>query len=395
MIRKSVLTTVILFLSALLLLDFALQEAKAAEPKPPVKIGSAGPMSGPSASDAQQYKNAELLAVEEWNAAGGILGGRKIEYIGPLDDRSVPEEGVTVVRKLLAQGCSGLLLSLNSSVGLAQNPVVISSKVNAIHPVSMHPRCVSVKDGIFGFNADLPQVNKAHLEWLVNNLKMTSIYMISELTDYGQLLLDTYTAGFKKHGVEVKGADRVEFNETDYSIFVSKAQKSRAQYIQHQLATIGQMNIFLRECLAQGVPIAKVLFTANMDFVDLIKVQGAYLNGAVTTGIWAQDMGRFVPEYEAFAAKFQKRFGEPVSTKYAMLGYEAAWMMIKAMDMAGSDKNHEAWTKAMLQLQWNSPRGKCKIDPSLGRPYPTMFLSKIENGKVITTGIAWQAPELK
>ena len=84
-----------------------------------------------------------------------------------------------------------------------------------------------------------------------------------------------------------------------------------------------------------------------------------------------------------------------MKTKYAMLGYEAAWMMIKAMDMAGSDKDHEAWRKAMLSLEWNSPRGKCKIDPRTGRPYPTLFISQVVKGKQVTKGMAWQAPELR
>lgn len=395
MVRKVNFVLVILMLCALFFLGYSGKTPEAAEDKAPVKIGSAGPMSGPAAWEAGQMKNGERLAVEEWNAAGGILGGRKIEYLGPLDDRSIPEEGVTVIKKLLSQGASGLLLAFNSSVALAENPVMAENKINAIHPVAMHPKAADVKNGIFGANVDVPTANKAHIAWMVNYYKMKSVYLIVELTDYGQGLVDTFTSEFKKYGVEVKGVDRVEITETDYSLFVSKSVKSGADIIMPMLAAYAQINGFLKECQAQGVPITKIGFTANIEWDEFIKVQGPYLDGAAATSIWAADMGRLVPAYNAFAEKYEKRYKEKITSKYPMLGYQAAWMMIKAMDMAGSDKDHAAWTKAMLQLTWDSPRGKCKIDPTLGRPYAALYIVKVAKGKAVTEGIAWEAPELK
>jgi len=59
-----------------------------------IKIGIAGPMTGDQAKIGMDFKNGVLLAVEEWNNKGGVLG-KKIEMI-TSDDQHDPKQAVSV-----------------------------------------------------------------------------------------------------------------------------------------------------------------------------------------------------------------------------------------------------------------------------------------------------------
>ncbi|GAB4255640.1 MAG: ABC transporter substrate-binding protein [Deferrisomatales bacterium] len=84
-----------------------------------IKIGLVTPLSAPGDYESGQInvKTAEL-AVEELNAAGGVLG-KKVELL-KADDEGKPAAGVTAVKRLISQGVSALVGLWHSSVAVAQ-----------------------------------------------------------------------------------------------------------------------------------------------------------------------------------------------------------------------------------------------------------------------------------
>ena len=67
-----------------------------------IKLGVAGPITGPNAAFGAQLKNGVEQAVEDINAAGGILGQKITVSIG--DDVSDPKQGVSVANKFVGDG---------------------------------------------------------------------------------------------------------------------------------------------------------------------------------------------------------------------------------------------------------------------------------------------------
>ena len=67
-----------------------------------IKIGVAGPITGPNAAFGAQLKNGVEQAVEDINAAGGINGQKLQIVVG--DDVSDPKQGVSVANKFAAEG---------------------------------------------------------------------------------------------------------------------------------------------------------------------------------------------------------------------------------------------------------------------------------------------------
>jgi branched-chain amino acid transport system substrate-binding protein len=95
----------------------------------PIKIGHVAALSGGSAQSGEAITRGLTLAIEEINASGGILGGRKIELL-QRDDESVPPKGVVAARELISkEKVVALFGGIDSPVALATVPIVNKEKV--------------------------------------------------------------------------------------------------------------------------------------------------------------------------------------------------------------------------------------------------------------------------
>jgi branched-chain amino acid transport system substrate-binding protein len=103
--------------------DFA---AKAADP---IKIGHVAALSGQSAQSGEAITRGLKIALDEINAKGGLLGGRKLELI-QRDDESVPPKGLSGIRELITrEKVAAIFGGIDSPVGLASVPVTNKEKV--------------------------------------------------------------------------------------------------------------------------------------------------------------------------------------------------------------------------------------------------------------------------
>jgi branched-chain amino acid transport system substrate-binding protein len=97
--------------------------AAGAQPKEPIKIGLAAAVSGGSAASGEAIKRGIQIALDEINARGGLLGGRKLELV-IRDDEGNPAKGVTIARELVEREKVAVVFGgLHTTVALAQVPV--------------------------------------------------------------------------------------------------------------------------------------------------------------------------------------------------------------------------------------------------------------------------------
>jgi branched-chain amino acid transport system substrate-binding protein len=103
-----------------------------------IKIGVAGPVTGPNAAFGAQLKNGVEQAVEDINAAGGINGQKLQVVIG--DDVSDPKQGVSVANKFAAEGVKMVVGHFNSGVSIPASEVYQEAGIIQITPASTNPR---------------------------------------------------------------------------------------------------------------------------------------------------------------------------------------------------------------------------------------------------------------
>jgi branched-chain amino acid transport system substrate-binding protein len=94
----------------------------------PIKIGHIAALSGPSAQSGEAITRGLSIAIDEINAKGGLLGGRKLELV-QRDDESTPPKGVTAMRELISrENVAAIFGGLDTPVGLASVPIANKEK---------------------------------------------------------------------------------------------------------------------------------------------------------------------------------------------------------------------------------------------------------------------------
>src|SRR5882762_11796621 len=103
-----------------------------------IKLAVGGPITGGSAAFGAQLKNGVEQAVEDINAAGGILGQKIQVYVG--DDRADPKEGVSVANKFVGDGVKFVVGHFNSGVTIPSSEVLQENGILEITPAATNPK---------------------------------------------------------------------------------------------------------------------------------------------------------------------------------------------------------------------------------------------------------------
>src|SRR5256714_5518183 len=119
-------------------LAFGLALAVADSASAQVKLGVGGPLTGGSAAFGAQLKNGAEQAVEDINAAGGILGQKLSVTTG--DDRADPKEGVSVANKFVGDGVKFVVGHFNSGVTIPASEVYQENGILEITPAATNPK---------------------------------------------------------------------------------------------------------------------------------------------------------------------------------------------------------------------------------------------------------------
>ena len=115
-----------LFAAAVLAVSASASPSRAADP---IRIGQVAALSGPSAQSGEAITRGLQVAIDEINAAGGLLGGRKLELV-QRDDESNPPKGLTAARELIfKEKVAAIFGGIDSPVSLAIVPMANKEKV--------------------------------------------------------------------------------------------------------------------------------------------------------------------------------------------------------------------------------------------------------------------------
>ncbi|MEJ5184868.1 MAG: ABC transporter substrate-binding protein, partial [Rectinemataceae bacterium] len=169
-----------------------------------IKIGGIGPVTGEAATFGISTKNGMMMAVEEWNAKGGVFGGRKVKLIFE-DDKGDPAEGATVYTKLIQQdGVVAIVGTVMSKVTLAGAPICQANGIPMISPTSTNEKVTLVGDYIFRACFIDPFQGTVGANFAYNDLKARAAAAIFDLgNDYTKGLAENFKKQFEKLGGKV------------------------------------------------------------------------------------------------------------------------------------------------------------------------------------------------
>ncbi len=192
-----------------------------------VKIGVAGPITGPNAATGAQMKNGVDQAAADLNKTGGILGQKiTVEY---GDDVSDPKQGVSVANDFAADGVKFVIGNYNSGVTIPSSEVYQENGILEITPASTNPTVTERGMwNIFRVCGRDDQQGKVAGEYILKHFKGKRIAFVNDKTTYGKGLADETLKTIKAGGMDSVLYEGINTGEKDYSALVSKIKQSRA-----------------------------------------------------------------------------------------------------------------------------------------------------------------------
>src|SRR5271169_6683936 len=195
-----------------------------------IKMGVAGPITGPNAAFGAQLTMGTQQAVDDINKAGGILGQQITLEQG--DDVSDPKQGVSVANKFVGDGVKFVVGHFNSGVTIPASDVYAENGILFITPSATNPKVTDRKlwDAFRTCGRD-DQQGMVWAELARDKLKGKKIAVIHDKTTYGKGLADAALDNMHKFGVKEVLYEGVNTGEKDYSAIVSKIKDSGADYL--------------------------------------------------------------------------------------------------------------------------------------------------------------------
>lgn len=223
-----------LLLSGLLALTLAVAGPALAQSKEPVKIGLSAAVSGGSAASGEAIKRGLQIAIDEINAKGGVLGGRKLELV-VRDDEGNPQKGVTIARELLErEKVVAVFGGLHTTVALAQVAVWHELKVpymGAWAAGTSITRNGNSPNYVFRVSANDDYVDRFLSRYATDVLKKSKPGFLLENTPWGQSNETGLTKWFGEKGIKAVGVERFNWNDPDMSPQLLRLKTAGADHI--------------------------------------------------------------------------------------------------------------------------------------------------------------------
>src|SRR3989442_15717984 len=200
----------------------------------PVKIGLAAAMSGGSAASGEAIRRGMQIAIDEINATGGVLGGRKLELV-VRDDEGNPQKGVTIARELVErEKVVAVFGGLHTTVGLAQVPVWHELKtpyMGAWAAGTNITRNGQSPNYVFRVSANDDYVDRFLSRYAMETMKKSKPGLLLENTPWGQSNETGLTKWFGEKGIKAVGVERFNWGDPDMSPQLLRLKNAGADHI--------------------------------------------------------------------------------------------------------------------------------------------------------------------
>jgi len=334
----------------------ALTSASVAADSEPIRIGEYQSLTGASASFGISSTNGSKLALEEINANGGVLG-RKIELITE-DDRSLPGEPATIVRKLITRDkVVAILGEFASSRALEGAPIAQEFKIPFLSAGATNVKVTQVGDYIFRDCFIDPFQGTVMARFALKRGFKKIAVMTDEKQDYSEGLSKHFIEEYRKGGGEIVREQSYSSGDKDFRAQLTsiKAVAPDAIFLP---GYYGEVGLIARQARQLGI---KVPFLGGDGWVgsSLIPVAGRALDGSFFSGHCSMENPD--PVLQDFAKKYRAKYhSEP--DDMAALGYDGMLLMADAIKRAGST-DAEAIRAALASTKdFPGATGKISID---------------------------------
>ncbi len=297
-----------------------------------VKIGTSNPLTGPQAHLGKDNENGTRMAIDDANAKGITIGGRKVHFeLVSEDDAADPKTGTIVAQKFVDMQVAGVIGHLNSGTTIPASRIYADAGIPQIAASATNPKYTH--QGFKTAFRVIPNDTKQGLElgkFAVGKLGAKTVAIIDDTTQYGQGLANQFEEAAKAAGITVVTHEHTDDHATDFRAILTNV-KAKAPDLIFYGGMDSQSGPMMKQIKALGVT-SKFLTGDGGCSVEFITLSGADGEGAYCSmpGMPVEKM----PLGPDFKQRFNAKYGE--IQDYAPYCYDATNALINAMQKADS-----------------------------------------------------------
>jgi len=344
----------------------------------PIKIGEYASLTGKEAGFGQTSHHGVVMAIEEINAAGGVLG-RPLE-LAYEDNQTKAGESATAVKKLISRNkVVALIGEVSSGRSLEAAPIAQQAKIPMIAPAATNPKVTQTGNYIFRVCFIDPFQGTVMAKFAKDDLKAKKVAILSSVSNAYSLGLakffkETFTAG----GGEI-GAEK-NFSEGDKDfraqLTAVKAAGVDAVFVPGYYT---EAALIVRQARDLGLTVP---FFGGDGWEDeqLLKIGGEALNGCYySTHFSAENTDAVVVD---FAKKYKGRWDGEVPGAFSALGYDAVYVLADAIKRAGGTEGPKLRDALAATKDFSGVSGKTTIDKDRNASKPATIIA-LKDGKAL------------
>lgn len=340
-----------------------------------VKIGHVGPLTGNISHLGKDNENGARLAVEEYNAKGVTLGGKKVKFelVGE-DDAADPKTGNIVAQRLVDAGVVGVVGHLNSGTTIPASRIYNQAGIPMISPSATN--VTLTRQGfatVFRTMANDAQQGSVIGKYAATKLGKT-VAIIDDRTAYGQGLADEVEKAVKAAGGKVTSREFTTNQATDFLAILTKIKAQKPDVIVYT-GMDAQGGPMLKQVKQLGIT-SKFVTGDGGCTPEFIKLAGA----AMSDGAFCTQAGLPLDQIadKSFKDRFKKRFGVDVQI-YAPYAYDAAAALIEGMKAANSS-DPAKYLPALKKVDFKGATGEVAFDANGDTKYGAITMYQFKSG---------------
>ncbi len=326
-------------------------------PKPPIKLGVAGPHTGDLASYGLPTVKAAELVVQAVNAKGGVLGRQIVLLVE--DEECKPEKATNVAQKLISEKADVVLGHICSGATKAALGIYKDAKVVTMSPSATNPPLTQSGEypNFYRTIASDDAQAKLAVDFALDKLALKKIAVIHDKGDYGKGFAEFAKLFLEQSGGkgEVVLFEGITPGAVDYSAIVQKIKQAGAEAVIYG----GYHPEASKIVTGMKKKAMKAAFIGPDGVKDdtFIKVAKEFAEGVYATG--PMDTSKIPLTQEAEAAH-KAAYGSDPGAFY-LNAYAAALALVNAIEKAGS--TDYAALETALRSEWvETPLGKISFD---------------------------------
>ena len=296
-----------------------------------IKIGEFGSLTGDNASFGTSQNNGVQMALEEINAAGGVLG-KKIN-LTVEDNETKQGETTTIARKLISQDhVVAIIGEVASSKSLEAAPICQASKIPQIATAATNPRVTQVGDYIFRvcFTDDFQAVVIAR--FVLEKLKLNKIAFMTDVKqDYSVGLTNIAKDYLTKNGATIVKEQSYSSGDKDFRAQLTDL-KAAAPDVIIITGYYPEAALIAKQARQFGIK-ATLVGGDGWDGSSLIPVGGKAIEGSYFSNHFSVEDTS--PLVQTFVQKYKQKYNATPDA-FAALGYDAMKLLADAITRAGA-----------------------------------------------------------